>query len=87
MRRLLATLLAALALSAASTGQSDAADAPQTMFVIDGSGSMWGRFETDKRAKIDVIRELLKPIIQSAGQQSIGLASFGHRRKGDCSDV
>ena len=87
MRRLLATLLAALALSNALTGQSDAADAPQTMFVIDGSGSMWGRFETDKRAKIDVIRELLKPIIQSAGQQSIGLASFGHRRKGDCSDV
>ena len=64
-----------------------AEDAPSTLFLIDGSGSMWGRFEPDKRAKIDAVRELLKPIITSAGQSHIGLASFGHRRKGDCSDV
>ena len=64
-----------------------AGDTPSTLFLIDGSGSMWGRFEPDKRAKIDAVRELLKPIITSAGQSHIGLASFGHRRKGDCSDV
>ncbi len=64
-----------------------AADAPQTMFVIDGSGSMWGRFETDKRSKIDVVRELLKAKIEAAGTQPVGLASFGHRRKADCTDV
>ncbi len=64
-----------------------AEDAPATFFLIDGSGSMWGRFEPDKRAKIDAVRELLKPVITSAGQTRIGLGSFGHRRKGDCSDV
>ena len=62
-------------------------DTPTTFFLIDGSGSMWGRFEPDKRAKIDAVRELLKPVITSAGQSHIGLGSFGHRRKSDCSDV
>ena len=33
-----------------------AEDAPSTLFLIDGSGSMWGRFEPDKRAKIDAVR-------------------------------
>lgn len=64
-----------------------AADAPATMFVIDGSGSMWGRLDPDKRAKIDLIRELVKAKIPEAGSSKIGLTSFGHRRKGDCSDV
>ncbi len=66
---------------------AQAEDAPTMFFLIDGSGSMWGRFEPDKRAKIDAVRELLKPVITSAGQSHIGLGSFGHRRKGDCSDV
>ncbi len=60
-----------------------------TLLVIDGSGSMWGRFETpeEKRAKIDVVRDLVRPIIAGRTSAPIGLQSFGHRRKGDCSDV
>ena len=57
------------------------------MLVIDGSGSMWGRFEADKRAKIDVVRDLLRSKIEAAGGHALGLTSFGHRRKSDCSDV
>ena len=64
-----------------------AADAPQTMLVVDGSGSMWGRFEASNVAKIDAARELLKTKIDAAAGQPIGLLSFGHRRKSDCSDV
>lgn len=64
-----------------------AADTPQTMFVIDGSGSMWGRFDADKRAKIDVVRDLVRAKIEAAPPQPIGVASFGHRRKADCGDV
>jgi Ca-activated chloride channel homolog len=48
---------------------------------------MWGRLEPDKRAKIDIVREVLRPLIANAGQTRIGLTSFGHRRKSDCSDV
>ncbi len=83
----LMALMALMALFAAAALPARAEDVPSTVLLIDGSGSMWGRFEADKRAKIDVVRELLKAKIAAAGKINIGLASFGHRRKGDCSDV
>lgn len=84
---MLQMLLTGLAL--ASHGTATAAQDGGTLLVIDGSGSMWGRFETpeEKRAKIDVVRELVRPIIAGHTSARIGLQSFGHRRKGDCSDV
>lgn len=72
---------------APSAAQAMDAPATQTMLIIDGSGSMWGRFETDNRAKIDAVRDLVKSRIEATPGQAIGLASFGHRRRGDCSDV
>jgi Ca-activated chloride channel family protein len=80
-------ILFGLALAGASAPAI--ADEGNTLLVIDGSGSMWGRFETleEKRAKIDVVRELVRPIIAGHTSARIGLQSFGHRRKGDCSDV
>ncbi len=62
-------------------------DTPTTILILDGSGSMWGQIEPDRRAKIDIVRGLLKPIVQGGGQTKIGITSFGHRRKGDCSDA
>lgn len=80
----------ALAYPGALPGQSPvahAADQAQTMLIIDGSGSMWGNLEPDKRAKIDIVRELVLAKVAPSANQKIGLSSFGHRRKGDCSDV
>ena len=57
------------------------------MIIVDGSGSMWGRIDADKRAKIDIVREALVPILAGATTARIGLTSYGHRRKGDCGDV
>lgn len=60
------------------------------LFMVDGSGSMWARFATpsETRAKIDVVRDLIRPLVApGANTARIGLASFGHRRRGDCSDV
>lgn len=59
------------------------------LFIIDGSGSMWGRFEAgeERRAKIDVVRDIVRPILSSNTKARIGLQSFGHRRRGDCSDI
>ncbi len=60
------------------------------LFMVDGSGSMWARFATpsEPRAKIDVVRDLIRPLVApGANTARIGLASFGHRRRGDCSDV
>ena len=91
MHRILATVLTYVALAsllvfAAASGAA-AADLPQTMLLIDGSGSMWGRFEGGNVAKIDAVRDLLKAKIEAATAQPVGLTSFGHRRKGDCTDV
>ncbi|MGQ0456629.1 MAG: VWA domain-containing protein [Hyphomicrobium sp.] len=64
-----------------------AADAPATMLVIDGSGSMWGRLEPDRRAKIDHVRDLLAAKLAAAPATRVGVTSYGHRRRGDCSDA
>lgn len=77
---------------AQADGDRDASRTAQrsVLFVIDGSGSMWARFDTasEKRAKIDVVRDLVKPLVApGANGARIGLASFGHRRRGDCTDV
>lgn len=89
--RLVLLILQILLTALFSGGHTAAALAEDggTLLVIDGSGSMWGRFETpeERRAKIDVVRELVRPIIAGNTTARIGLQSFGHRRRGDCSDV
>lgn len=69
-------------LSSASIAQEQS----RAILVLDGSGSMWGQI--DGRAKIsiaqDVVGELLKSLPEN---QELGLTVYGHRRKGDCSDI
>lgn len=69
-------------LSSVSTAQEQS----RAILVLDGSGSMWGQIEG--RAKIsiaqDVVEELLKSLPET---QELGLTVYGHRRKGDCSDI
>ena len=79
----------ALALVLAMAAPARAADAPATMIIFDGSGSMWGRLEGEKKsAKLDLVRDALRPLLQKlpAGAKT-GLMSFGHRRAGDCNDI
>ena len=83
LRCLASCVWAAMLLNVPAAAQ----DAPATMIVLDGSGSMWGRIDADKRAKIDIVREALGPILAGATTARIGLTSYGHRRKSDCSDV
>ncbi len=70
-----------------------AAEPPTTMIVFDGSGSMWGRFAGDAagkggESKFVVAREAIKRALPSLSKETrFGLAAFGHRRKGDCSDA
>jgi len=65
-----------------------AAEPPSTMIIFDGSGSMWGKLDGDKRSKFDIAREALKPALAKvSATANYGLMSFGHRRSGDCTDV
>ena len=59
---------------------------PTLIFILDGSGSMWGRI--DGRPKIVIAKKVLSDMIAEIGDETdIGLVSYGHRREGDCADV
>ncbi len=60
--------------------------AARVQLVLDASGSMWGRVGDEP--KIDVARGAVADMLD--GWESgveLGLTVYGHRRKGDCSDI
>ncbi len=67
--------------SAAETRQS-----ARAMLVLDASGSMWGKI--GGRSKIAIAREVVGDLMRNWDPSvSVGLSAYGHRRKGDCSDI
>jgi len=92
--RRLAYLLTMLAGGLATAGLvapgslSAADDAPTAVIMLDGSGSMWGRFASDKHSKFEVARDALTEAVpRIRSDVRLGLSSFGHRRRGNCSDA
>ena len=57
------------------------------MVVFDMSGSMWG--QVDGVAKVEIARDAFGDLIDDwdANDTRAGLIAYGHRRKGDCSDI
>lgn len=56
------------------------------MLILDSSGSMWGQLEG--RTKIEIAREVMSGLVFDLPDElNVGLVAYGHRRKGDCSDV
>ena len=87
---LLAKGVVAATLAACCFGTGTLAqDAPPTaMVIVDGSGSMWGNLGADKRPKLEVVRDALRALLPSLRPEArVGLASFGHRRRGNCGDA
>ena len=63
-----------------------AQDRPSAILVLDGSGSMWGQI--DGKAKITIAQEVIDDLLSTLPEdQALGLTVYGHRRKGDCSDI
>jgi Ca-activated chloride channel family protein len=61
---------------------------PTAMVIVDGSGSMWGSLGTDKQPKLEMVREALRALLPGLRPDArVGLASFGHRRRGNCGDA
>lgn len=60
---------------------------PDLMVVFDASGSMWGQI--DGKSKIQIAQEAFIDLSASwsTSQTRAGLLAYGHRRKGDCSDI
>jgi len=65
---------------------SQTADRPNTILVLDGSGSMWGQI--DGVNKIVIAREVIAELLADlADDVSLGLTVYGHRQRGNCADI
>ncbi|MGI9475340.1 MAG: vWA domain-containing protein [Hyphomicrobiaceae bacterium] len=60
--------------------------AEKVILVLDSSGSMAGRIKGVR--KIDIARGAISDLLATLGPKiELGLMAYGHRRKGDCSDI
>ncbi len=58
----------------------------RAIIVLDGSGSMWAQI--DGEARISIARETLSEVLSGLPETlELGLMTYGHRTKGDCSDI
>ena len=82
MSRILIACLLALLLPLSLAAQQR----PNTILVMDGSGSMWGQI--DGVNKIVIAREVVAEVLGDFPEdQNLGLTVYGHRTRGDCSDI
>ena len=62
------------------------ADKSLIFYILDGSGSMWGR--VDGKPKIQVAKEVMNTLLtETPDDIQCGIMVYGHRKKGDCSDI
>jgi len=58
----------------------------QAILIFDASGSMWGQI--NKVPKITIAKDTLKRVIKNWDNSiELGIMVYGHRKKGDCSDI
>ena len=58
-----------------------------SIIVLDASGSMWGQLK-DGRSKIEVAREVMNEYLKKRDATApLGLVVYGHRKRGDCTDI
>jgi hypothetical protein len=85
MRKMLISAIA-LASYLLVSGIALAEDPTLLYYILDGSGSMWGR--VDGKMKIQIAKDIMSKLIQDTPADIyVGLMVYGHRRVGDCSDI
>ncbi len=58
----------------------------RAIVILDGSGSMWAQI--DGKARIEIARDTLKEVLSGLPENlELGFMSYGHREKGNCSDI
>ncbi|MDZ7698851.1 MAG: VWA domain-containing protein [Deltaproteobacteria bacterium] len=86
MVRPLKTICLALVLIVFIPFYAFSAEKSLIFYILDGSGSMWGR--VDGKIKIQVARDVMISLIKETPQGiECGVMVYGHRKKGDCSDI
>lgn len=73
----IAAVAACLVLASPPTFAQAPGAAPQVVFVVDGSGSMWGGLGGDGVAKIAGVRRVLEANLPQLASNPVGLVTFG----------
>ncbi|WP_168732886.1 vWA domain-containing protein [Aliigemmobacter aestuarii] len=81
------TLAAAIfTVATVATASAQTGEAPNTILVLDASGSMWGQI--DGTAKIQIAQDVVGTLLDTLPDgQNLGLTVYGHRTRGDCTDI
>ena len=80
MLRLAVLLLALIGLSLPALASSRA------IVVLDASGSMWAQIEG--KTRIEIARDTLSQVLAGVpAELELGFMAYGHRTKGDCTDI
>ncbi|MEI4263299.1 VWA domain-containing protein [Roseovarius sp. D0-M9] len=79
-------LAGGLACAVPGTATADETADENVMIVFDGSNSMWGQI--DGTAKIEIARGVMENLLGDwTDSRQVGLMAYGHRNRGDCSDI
>ena len=63
-----------------------AAAAQRAIIVLDASGSMWAQI--DGKSRIEIARDTLGQVLAGVpAELELGFMAYGHRTKGDCTDI
>ncbi|HHD63838.1 MAG TPA: VWA domain-containing protein [Desulfobulbaceae bacterium] len=81
-----ALILLTFSLAANSVTAAKPLNYPEVMFILDCSGSMWGK--VGRETKMDAAKKVLHQVLPSLPDEvRVGLTAYGLNRKGDCSDI
>ena len=84
MKPLRSALVSLSLVAFASAAHAQSRD--DVMVVFDGSNSMWGQI--DGTAKIEIARNVMGNLLGDwTADRRVGLMAYGHRRRGDCTDI
>lgn len=75
-------LIGALLFPGPASAQSNGTN---VIFILDGSGSMWGKMENQN--KITIAKARMTELVKELPDINMGLIVYGHRRKSDCNDI
>lgn len=65
---------------------AQAASYPEVCFILDASGSMLAK--AGSQTRMEAAKEVMAKVVPGlAPEVKVGLVAYGHRRKGDCSDI
>ncbi len=85
MRRSFHLAVPFVALAGLATAQ-ETGDNADVMFILDGSGSMWGR--VNEVEKIVIAKDVMSGLIDGLPTEiDAGLITYGHRERGSCADI